>query len=81
MSFDDPSDPRSGPPAGFDKFFLDSHIALFIILCFCCSPIALVLGILGLVLCKHPDAKQRALIVTIVSGVLFAIAFMVNLNR
>jgi hypothetical protein len=80
MSFDDQSD-RYEPPSGMDKFFLDSHIALFIILALCCNPVALILGILGLVLCKHPDAKQRALILTIVSGVLFAIAFLVNLNR
>ena len=59
--------------SGFDKLFLDTNFVILIIFSICCGWIALIIGILGLVLCKDPEAKQRAMIVTVISGVIAAI--------
>lgn len=64
--------------SGLDGFFLNTSMIMLIVLSVCCTPIALILGILGLVLCKDADAKQNALVVTIVSGVLTALGFVMS---
>lgn len=55
---------------GLDGMFAKTNMVLLILFCFCCQPIPLILGILGLALCKDPRAKQNALVVTILSAVL-----------
>ena len=52
-----------------DRFFKNTNIVLLLIFAFCCQLIALVFGIVGLATCKDADAKQRALIVTIIAAV------------
>ncbi len=47
---------------------------------FCCSYIGLILGIVGLVTCKDPKAKQNATITTILSAV-FAVLGTVGILR
>jgi hypothetical protein len=53
--------------------FANTNIVLLIIFGFCCGYIALILGIVGLIACKDPKAKQNALIVTVISGIMAAI--------
>jgi hypothetical protein len=55
--------------AGFDALFAKTHIVLLILFGFCCGYIALILGIVGLVACHDPRAKQNALIVTIIAAI------------
>jgi hypothetical protein len=52
---------------GLDGMFAKTNIVLLILFGFCCAYIALILGIIGLVACKDPRAKQNALIVTLVA--------------
>lgn len=54
------------------RFFANTHIVLLILLSFCCSYIGLILGVVGLVTCKDPVAKQNATITTILS-VIFSV--------
>ena len=54
---------------GLDGMFAKTNMVLLILFGFCCGNIALVLGIIGLVLCKDPRAKQNALIVTIIAAI------------
>jgi hypothetical protein len=44
-----------------------------VIFSLCCQPIPLVVGIVGLITCHHPDAQRNAQLMTIISGVLFVL--------
>jgi hypothetical protein len=55
--------------SGLDGTFANTHIVTLVLFSFCCGGIALILGIIGLCVCKDPRARQNALIVTIISGV------------
>jgi hypothetical protein len=50
--------------------FFKSNIVILIVFSFCCSFIAFILGIVGLITCTDPVAKRNALVVTIL-GALF----------
>ena len=62
-----------GRLSGLDGFFANTHIVLLILLSFCCSYIGLILGVVGLVTCKDPAAKQNATITTILSAIFAAL--------
>ncbi len=70
MSAGDPNLPPKEQLTGLDGMFAKTHIVLLILFGFCCGGIALILGIVGLVACQDPRAKQNALIVTIISGIM-----------
>jgi hypothetical protein len=66
------------PPAqrtGMDAFFGNTNMVLLIVLAVCCNGIALILGIIGLITCKDPVAKNNALIVTIIGGIIAVTGF------
>jgi hypothetical protein len=50
-----------------------ANIILLILLAVCCEPIGLILGIIGLITCQDPQAKQNALIVTIVGAIVMVL--------
>ena len=50
-----------------DKTFKDTSVLVLVIFAFCCGCIALILGIVGVVLCKDPVAKKNAILVLILS--------------
>jgi len=60
----------NGGSSGLDGFFANTNIIILVLFGVCCSGIALILGIIGLVTCTDPLAKRNALIVTIL-GALF----------
>jgi hypothetical protein len=60
-----------GQLSGLDGFFANTNIILLIILAICCNPLALILSAIGYFTGKDPRAKQNALVVLIVSVVLF----------
>jgi uncharacterized membrane protein len=77
-------DPYEEPRApaqrtGMDAFFGNTNIVLLIILAVCCNGIAVILGIVGLITCKDPQAKNNALIVTIIGGIITALAVIGNI--
>jgi hypothetical protein len=52
-----------------------TNIVVLILFALCCNglfALPLILGIVGLVTCKDPQAKQNALVVTIISGIVIA---------
>ncbi|HEY1861350.1 MAG TPA: hypothetical protein VGG61_13405 [Gemmataceae bacterium] len=59
---------------GLDGMFAKTNIVLLILFGFCCGQIALILGIVGLVACKDPRAKQNAMVVTIIAAVEWVLA-------
>jgi hypothetical protein len=61
---------RRQPPSGMDALFLNTNMVLLVIFGLCCGIVALIIGVVGLATCKHPDAKQRAMVVTIISGIM-----------
>jgi hypothetical protein len=75
---DDYLDVRRRPPSGMDNFF-SNNLALAIILLLCCTPVALILGIIGLATCKEEDARRRALVITIISGIFVGIGVVLNI--
>ena len=58
-----------GRPGGLDGMFANTHIIFLILFAFCCNPVALILGIVGMLTCTDPRAKQNALVVTIISAI------------
>ena len=70
----DDLDVRRSPPSGMDGFFLNTNMVVLVLFGFCCGVIALIVGIIGLSVCKDPDAKQRAMVVTIISGIIVALS-------
>jgi hypothetical protein len=82
---DDDFDYGEGPPdvrgrklSGMDGMFANTNMVLLILFAFCCNGIALILGIVGLVTCRDEKAKQNALIVTIIGGIITAIGVVVQ---
>jgi hypothetical protein len=55
---------------GMDGLFAKTNIVLLILFGFCCGYIALILGIVGVLTCKDPRAKQNAVIVLIISAIM-----------
>jgi hypothetical protein len=66
---------------GLDGMFANTHIIVLVIFAFCCNPISLILGVVGLLVCKDPGAKQNAMIVTIISGILLVIGILGQIAR
>ena len=74
---DDDYDVRRRPRqlTGLDGLFANTNIVILVLFPLCCIGIAMILGIVGLATCKNEDARQRALIVTIIGGVVFVLEF------
>jgi hypothetical protein len=77
----DDVDVRRSPPSGMDGFFLNTNMVVLVLFAFCCNGIALILGIVGLVVCKEQDAKQRALVVTIIGGIVTVLGAMAQIAQ
>jgi len=56
-----------------DRQFLDTHMVVLVIACLCCSIVMLPLGIVGVCTCQVPEARQKAMVTAILSGILFAL--------
>jgi hypothetical protein len=63
-----------------DGMFAKTNIVVLIIFAFCCNGIALILGIVGLLTCKDPRAKQNAMITTIIGGIVTALGVFAQLK-
>jgi hypothetical protein len=65
---------------GLDGMFAKTNIVILIIFGLCCNGIALILGVVGLLACKDPRAKQNALIVTIIGGIITALGVIAQVG-
>lgn len=61
-----------------DRQIVDSSIVLLLLLSVCLNGLALVLGIVGWVACKDPEAKRRARLVTLVAGTITLLAILLQ---
>jgi hypothetical protein len=79
MAVDDYDD-RPAPTAlgPLDKTFRDTNMVILIIFAVCCALLGLPLGLVGMLTAKDPKAKSNATIVTIISGVMWAISIVWN---
>jgi hypothetical protein len=57
-------------PSWLDKQFGNTPVVVLVFFALCCGVIALAFGIAGAVGCQDPVAKQRAMIVLVISAVL-----------
>jgi hypothetical protein len=57
-----------------DQQFGDTSMVLLVVFALCCGIIAFGFGLAGVVGCKDPNAKQKALVTMIVSGIMVAIS-------
>jgi hypothetical protein len=76
MSAGSPELPPKEQLTGMDGMFAKTNIVVLILFSFCCNGIALILGIVGLVVCKDPRAKSNALVVVIISGIITALGLI-----
>jgi hypothetical protein len=60
-------------PTGLDATFANTNIVMLVLFACLCGDIALLLGIIGLVVCKNDKARTNALIVTAISAVRVAV--------
>ena len=65
---------RPAKLTGMDGMFGNTSMVALILFGFCCGDIALILGIIGLCICKDEIARRNALIVTCISAVRVAVA-------
>jgi hypothetical protein len=63
---------------GLDGMFANTNIVILVLFGICCNGIALILGIVGLAVCKDEKARQNAMIVTIIGGILTAVGIAVQ---
>jgi hypothetical protein len=73
-----PSVKKKQPLSGMDGFFANTNIVVLVIFALCCNGIALILGIIGLVTCKDPQAKSNATIVTVIGGIMTVVGVVLN---
>jgi len=69
----DAPDVRREQPNWIEQQFKNTNIVLLVIFALCCNVLALIFGILGLTMSKDPEAKQKALVVTIIAAIGFAL--------
>jgi hypothetical protein len=65
---------------GMDGMFGNTNIIVLLIFAFCCNGIALILGIVGLITCTDPKAKQNALIVTIIGAIVTVLGVITQIK-
>ncbi len=61
--------------------FFNSNIVILIIFSICCSPIAFILGIVGLITCTDATAKRNALVVTILGAIFGGLGVVSSIFR
>ena len=71
--------PRSVQLSGFDAMFANTSLIALIFFGLICGDIALILGIVGLAVCKDEPARRNAPIVTVISGVRVAVVVVLVL--
>jgi hypothetical protein len=64
---------RRSQMSWIDRQFLDTHMVLIVIVCLCCSIVMLPFGIVGVCTCQVPEARQKAMVTMILSGILFVL--------
>lgn len=52
-----------------DKQFLSTSMVVLVFFSICCGNLALIFGILGVAMCKVPEAKQKAMTTLIIAAV------------
>lgn len=62
-----------------DEQFLNTPFFVLILFALCCGNIALIFSILGIALCKDPQAKKNAITVLIVSIVASVVFFLLGI--
>ena len=72
---DDDAPAQLGP---LDKMFRDTNMVILVIFGICCSWIAAILGLVGMLTAKDPKAKKNATLVLIIGGVVGVIEVIVN---
>jgi hypothetical protein len=75
MASDFDGSPR---PTGLDGFFGRTNLILLILLSICCAPVGVVLGLVGVLTCITPQAKQNSLIVLIISLLFGGLGTLLN---
>ncbi len=71
---DIPSVRKKEPLSGLDAMFANTSTVVLVIFAFCCGGIALILSIIGVIVCKDETAKANARLVLIISGIMTAIS-------
>ena len=56
-----------------EKELINTNIVILVLFGLCCGGIALIVGIIGLITSQDPEAKQKALVLTIISGIMVAL--------
>jgi uncharacterized membrane protein len=77
--FDDRPVRGSGELGPLDKMFRDTNIVLLVLFSVCCSGIAAILGLIGMLTAKDPKAKSNATLVLIIGGILAALGILLNI--
>lgn len=81
-----PGSAPMGTPGGpqlswIERQFKNTNIVVLILGSFCCQPIPLIFGIVGIAMSKDPQARQRAIIMTAISGVIVLIVVILNIAQ
>ena len=61
-----------------DRQFKHSSFVLLVLVSFCFVAPALIFGVVGLAMCKDPNARRRALFLTITSSIVLILYFLLG---
>jgi hypothetical protein len=62
-----------------DKQLLNSSTFILLVLAVCLNGVALIIGVIGLAVCKDPEARRRAMTLVIISGIITAVAVVLQI--
>ena len=77
MARDDLEPDIRQPLTSTESLFANTNIVGLVLLGVCCNGFALIMGIIGLVICTDEKARRHALLMTIIGGITTALGFMV----
>lgn len=63
-----------------DRTFTQTHMLTMTVACLCCNCPMLIFSIVGLIVCKNPEARRRAMTCVIISGVLSVLATIYQIS-
>jgi len=63
-------------PSWFDKQMLNSSTITLVVLAVLVNGLGLLLGLIGVLVCKHPEARRKAKLILIISGVITVAAIL-----
>jgi hypothetical protein len=68
--------PVTEQPSWLDEQFLKTSMVVLVLVSFLVGCVALPMGLIGVIACKHPEARKKAIVMLIISGIIMALGVL-----